>query len=298
MPRYLLLTLDGPLQAYGAPAVDQHGVIDPFPGTALLTGLIANALGWTHGETDRLQALQDRLVHAALAVDPGEALVDFQTADLGQPYMSDDLAWTTRHRLERRKGGSAAEATTIRRRHYRAGALTRVALTLEPETAPGTGPGGPDLDAVAAALARPARPLFLGRKACLPATPLLPPDGAIVEAADLLDALAARPVGGTAAGGPTGAAAARFDRAVEPEDEGTVALSAQWPAPPAGPDIGDRGTIHETLTVVDRRDWANQIHGSTRPVCRGRLRVALAPDALDAGKTAPDTDAPMAGDAR
>jgi CRISPR system Cascade subunit CasD len=272
MPRYLLLTLDGPLQSYGGPAVDQNGVIDPFPATALLTGLIANALGWTHGETDRLQALQDRLVHAALRIDPGDPLVDFQTADLGQPFLDDALAWTTRGRPERRKGGSAAAATTIRHRHYRAGALTRVALTLDPETAA----GGPDLGAVAAALVRPARPLFLGRKTCLPAAPLVDPAAPGVEAADLLDALAARPVG-PAGGAPPNDPASRLEAGAA-EADGRIALSAQWPAPPAGPEIGDRGHATDTLTVVDRRDWANQIHGGSRPVCRGRLWVPRAAD--------------------
>lgn len=278
MPRFLLLTLDGPLQAYGGPAVDQNGVVDPYPGTALLTGLIGNALGWTHRDTDRLRALQDRLVHAAARIDPGEPLVDYQTADLGQPALRDDRAWTTRGRLERRKGGTAAEATTIRLRHHRAGALTRVALGLDPATAA----DGPDLDAVAAALIQPARPLFLGRKACLPAAPLVDPAAPVVEAADLLDALAARPVGARRdaepAGPDRGSGGGRLDGEAKRAD-GRIALAAQWPAPPAGPALdGERGHTVETLTVVDRRDWANQIHGGSRTVCRGRLWLPLAPD--------------------
>jgi len=255
-------------------------VVDRFPGTALLTGLIGNALGWAHGDTARLQALQDRLAHAALLVDPGEPLVDFQTADLGQPHLSDDRAWTTRGRLERRRGGTAAEATTIRLRHHRAGALTRVALTLDPPTIS----DGPDLETVAAALVRPARPLFLGRKACLPAAPLVDPAAPFVEGTDLLHALTARPVGAATTALIRSPAAGRIDAGAERAD-GRVALAVQWPAPPAGPEIGDRGRSTETLTVVDRRDWTNQIHGGSRTVCRGRLWVPLATD------TTPQEDA-------
>jgi len=47
----LVLRLDAPMMSFGGVMVDQHGVIDRFPGVALLTGLIANALGWHHGAT-------------------------------------------------------------------------------------------------------------------------------------------------------------------------------------------------------------------------------------------------------
>ena len=42
--RALVLRFDAPLMSFGGVMVDQHGVIDRFPGTAMLTGLLANAL--------------------------------------------------------------------------------------------------------------------------------------------------------------------------------------------------------------------------------------------------------------
>ena len=44
--------------------------------------------------------------------------------------------------------------------------IVTVALRLEPSA------GAPDLDALASALLEPARPLFIGRKPCLPTAPL------------------------------------------------------------------------------------------------------------------------------
>ena len=68
MPRYLLLGLEGPLVAFGGEVVDARGVIADFPAASMLTGLIANALGWRRGERHRLQRLQERLVETARQV--------------------------------------------------------------------------------------------------------------------------------------------------------------------------------------------------------------------------------------
>ena len=83
MTRHLILHLEAPLMAFGGETVDNLGVIRSFPAVSMLTGLLANALGWRRVERQRHQDLQDRLVFAArMDREPhgGLSLQDFQTA--------------------------------------------------------------------------------------------------------------------------------------------------------------------------------------------------------------------------
>ena len=179
MDRHLILVLEGPLAAFGAELVDARGPVRDWPGVSLLTGLLANALGWQRGERDRHARLQQRLDFAVRIEREAPRLRDFQTAQLGH----DDQGWTTRGVPEGRAGGINTYASThIRERDYLADVLLTIAVTLkEPAEAP-------TLDELAAALDRPARPLFLGRKPCLPSRPLL---AGVVAASDPLAALCA-----------------------------------------------------------------------------------------------------------
>ena len=81
--RHLILTLESPLMAFGGETIDNYGVIRPFPSASMITGLLANALGWRRIERQDHQRLQDRLVFAA-RIDReragGSRLTDFQTA--------------------------------------------------------------------------------------------------------------------------------------------------------------------------------------------------------------------------
>ena len=70
----------------------------------MITGLLANALGWRRIERERHQRLQDRLVFACrIDREPeGEVrMTDFQTAQLG----ASDKGWTTRGVPDDRDGG-------------------------------------------------------------------------------------------------------------------------------------------------------------------------------------------------
>jgi CRISPR system Cascade subunit CasD len=244
---FLVLRLDAPLMSFGGIAVDQHGVTEPFPTLSMLTGLLGNALGFDHRDAAQLGRLQDRLRYAARRDRRGEALVDFQTVDLGQDFMRH--GWTTRGRAAQRAGGSAKTGTHIRRRHYWADALFTVVLELSPAAEE------PQLDALAQALQRPARPLFLGRKPCLPSGPLLV---GRVQADHLRGALGLAPA-------PAG------ERS-RPEDGG---FSAWWPRldgePEPAPESG------RALAVSDHRDWSNQVHTGRRFVWHGRLPAAEVP---------------------
>jgi len=240
--RALLLRFDAPLISFGAPMVDQNGVIQPFPALSMLTGLLANALGWNHRDIEKLSALQDRIRYAARIDRRGEALVDYQTVDLGKDWMLPEKAgWTTRGEIALR-GGASGEGTHQRYRHYRADSIHTVALALD-------GDQQPSIDELAAALREPKRPLFLGRKCCLPASPILV---GIIDAPALVAALAETPRPARADGGP---------------------LRATWWD---GDDAtGSDGASH-TVSVNDERDWKNQIHTGRRLMREGRVNPACA----------------------
>lgn len=236
--RALILRLEGPLMSFGDRAIDELRPTRSLPGRSMLVGLLANALGWEHRDTDRLDRLQARLRFAARLDRPGQPLVDFQTAEITKR----DPIWTTRGRPAERAGGEGSySGPVLRDRRYRADALVTVAFTLDPADEE------PDLDALAEALRRPERPLFLGRKGCPPARPVLE---TAVEADSLVAALAQAPVLPRLADGEEAAA----EVLIETEDE---------PAEPSGRRI---------IEVADRRDWSLGFHAGLGR--RRELRVA------------------------
>lgn len=159
----LILRLQGPLMSFGDVAIDEIRPTHRLPVRSMMAGLLGNALGYEHREVDRLQRLQDRLRFAARLDHAGRELVDFQTAGLAK----NDPMWTTHGVPAERAGGAGSySGPALRYRHYRADAAVTVALSLVPADEL------PDLDGLAAALRRPERPLFLGRKGCPPACPL------------------------------------------------------------------------------------------------------------------------------
>ncbi|MGH7087828.1 MAG: type I-E CRISPR-associated protein Cas5/CasD [Stellaceae bacterium] len=220
--RHLLLRLDAPLMSFGAPIVDQHGRTGDIPLPSMITGLLANALGFRRTEGERLQRLQDRLVLAARWDRAGERLRDFQTAEL----KANDRGWTTRGRPEGRAGGAGTYAGKhIRYRWHQADGTMTVALRLEPAAEP------PGLPEVAEALQWPARPLFIGRKPFLPAAPIL---AGFVETESVLDAVLAAPLAEGCAGG---------------------AYGVFWPE-----GEGERPDAERRL-IEGRRNWLSGVHG-------------------------------------
>jgi CRISPR system Cascade subunit CasD len=224
--KVLLLRFDAPLMSFGGVMVDQNGPTDRFPGQSLLVGLLANALGYRHGDAGQIGSIQERLEYAARwDIDP-VAVRDYQTVDLGQAKMREP-GWTTRGTAEHREGGAAAKYGTHQRyRHYWADGVMTVALALSI--------GDPPTEAVAVALEMPARPLFLGRKSCLPASRLYLDQ---VTAPDVLAALREVP---------------RATRAGRPS--GRAEMAACWPV-----NLG-ASRSSRLASVYDRRDWRNQVH--------------------------------------
>lgn len=234
----VLLRFDAPLMSFGGVVVDQHNKTDPLPYRAMLAGLLANALGLTRRDHAELAALQARVRYAARRDRKGSILVDYQTVDFDpQGSMASDLGWTTRGELEERKGGEASDGTHIRLRHYLADAIVTVALTLDP---PGD---APSLRTVGESLRAPARPLFLGRKCCVPSVPVWLGE---MEATSLRRALETTP---RVAGG----------------DDGP--LSAVW-----APGDGDEDPEHTRLWArVEDRDPVNAIHVGRRMYVQGNV---------------------------
>ena len=233
--KFLIMRLESSLMSFGGPAIDRTRPSNDFPGRSMLTGMLAFALGWTHHtDTGRVQELQDRVRYAArsepLVANGNQPLIDRQNAKLGK-Y---DEAWTTKGVREKREG----EEPTFRLPHwknneYRVELRTTVALELTPAT------GGPTLEDIAHALDFPARPLFIGRKTCLPEQYI---NRGIIEAENALEALWLTPTA-----------------SVSPPD------AVQW----------DGEELHPSVTTLtqewasDMRDWKNGIHTGRRRVSVG-----------------------------
>ena len=264
MPDHLVLLLDAPLCAFGGEIIDAYGVVRDFPGRSTVTGLLANALGYDRADGALLDRLQARLVLGSARVAEGRRMRDFQTARLG----AGDRGWTTRDRVEGRGGGAATyDSPHIRYRDADADALVLVALRLDP---PGE---SPTLAEVEDALERPERPLFVGRKPCLPSRPLV---AGRVAADDVRDALA-RALAACAAGAdrfrlhPSRFRPSRLEPVPDGWPGAERRVHAQWPAE------GEPGERERRRAVCDERDWVVGVHGGTRDVTEGLLSLPARP---------------------
>ncbi len=231
----LVLRLDAPMISFGSVLVDQHGFTDHFPGVSMLTGLIANSLGWHHGDFDKLQNLQNRIDFAARWDVRADRIIDYHTVDLGSAKMCKS-GWTTRGVTEHRAGGTAARFGTHQRyRHYLVDGLMTIVITLTTKSAP-------SLIDIKEALSKPARPLFLGRKTCLPARPLLDPLNPIMEGDDLVTILEKVPV---------------WNRNGEPVRIPKKTWAC-WTSRESADEVGQKRLVY------DLRDWYNQLPAGNR----------------------------------
>lgn len=243
----LVMRLQAPMMAFGGPVIDERGPTERFPGVAALTGLLGNALGLSHADADALNRLQARLRPLCLDLTPeAETLTDYQTVDLSQTFMN-GTGWTTRNRREDKGSGAATRGTHIRYRDHRVDSTVLVLLHLTPASET------PTVAELFDALQRPARPLFIGRKHCLPADFI---GVAVTRAPDLFDA--ARAVLASPPRQP------HQDAAPAPVPR----VWAEWMAGETGGPKQD-----EEQRLVDRRDWHNQIHGGERRVHRGHINL-------------------------
>ena len=178
MRDYLVFELYGPLSAWGDIAVGETRPSSFAPAKSAVLGIIAAALGLRRPDTseDEILGLQWEKQHAALAdgygmavklTRPGLPLTDYHTAQVPSSGSGrnkrvfatrrDELTWLPRQDLN----------TILSRRDYRQDAYAAVALWTR-QSAPYS------LKEIRAKLIAPKFVLYLGRKSCPPALPLMP----------------------------------------------------------------------------------------------------------------------------
>lgn len=220
-----ILRFEAPMMSFGAPIVSEEGLIQPYPALSMMTGLLANALGYDRREAAKHQRLQRAISYAVREDVPGKKIVDYQTVDLGSDHMfahekssnEKSVAWTTWGHLDQRAGGDASKETAIRNREYWADAQYTVALHVDILSA----------KEVEEAFVRPERPLFIGRQPCLPSRRLFQ---GTVEAMSPTEAL-------------------RDTETIPTDDEGKKVIPTRiW------------RESRDGTPVTDARDWTNQIH--------------------------------------
>ncbi len=231
--RWLVIRFEAPLMAFGGVAIDQMGPVRDYPAASMLAGLIGNAFGWRWSNSTAHQAMQDRLIFGARIEQEGVLLTDTQNVQLAK----NDRGWTTSGMAEGRAGASY-DGPHRRFRDYHADLSLHMVLHLRPADM------APTLQDVAEALDRPARPLYLGRKTCLPTRPLLATGSERwVFGGSAYDALCA--VRGSAR-----------------------SLPATWPVG-EGPDAGEG--VDRIIDLADLRNWRSGLHTGSRRVVEGRI---------------------------
>lgn len=184
MPRYLILRLDGPMQAWGSHTFEDFRPSNLFPTRSGLLGLLGACLGIDRGDHTGLEQLAssvDFTVRADRAVRRPDVEKLMSKAAVKLPDFHTVLA-------ARKVDGSANKNPVVSRREYLFDAAFTVAIG-EKQNAPVT------LIAIADALLRPCFTPVLGRRSCPITRPLL--DGTPVEASDAKAALVtALPIGG------------------------------------------------------------------------------------------------------
>lgn len=227
--------------AFGDVMIDGLGPIREFPSVSAMSGLLANAVGFRREGTDRLSRLQERLVVAYRMDHVHSRFTDFQTAQLNGA----DRAWTTSGAIQERAGGANTfNSPHIRWRDYDSDASITAVLRLNDDVEP------PTLDDLSRALQWPSRPLFLGRKCCLPSAPLF---AGFAEANDAFQAL--RKV-------PLHEQVCSRARLANGRREGiVVTLPPEEPCPDG----------FELVTSTERRDWPAGVHAGVQRRYRGNV---------------------------
>jgi CRISPR system Cascade subunit CasD len=241
------------MMSWGGISVGRVNPTDQFPGRSALTGLFGNAMGYDRTDFDHLQRLQDSFDFACCAIprvmsphrvdgmtthgDGPMIMRDFQTADTSTPWMSaGDMPRINKRmsdiekldnalfRYTHTRDGSEKSVTALRWRDYLMNERIVVAIRVRDAQL--------RLEQLRDALQRPCRPLFLGRKNCIPSSPVF---GGMVEAASWEDALRLG-----------------VDVAMPDVGRGEMRLAALFPAT-SPEDLGARG-------VSTVKDWANGVH--------------------------------------
>lgn len=184
MPRYLIIRLDGPMQAWGTHTFEDFRPSNLFPTRSGLLGLLGACLGierLDHAGLKQLAASVEFTVRADRTVLRPDTEKFMPKAAVKLPDFHTVLA-------ARKVDGLPNKNPVVSRREYLFDAAFTVAIGAKPDASV-------TLDAIADALRRPCYTPVLGRRSCPITRPLLESD--VVEVSDAKAALAsALPVGG------------------------------------------------------------------------------------------------------
>ena len=164
MADYLVFHLYGPMAAWGDIAVGEYRPSFAHPSKSAIIGLLAAALGIRRDEEERQNALSSACSYAVRVDAMGTLLRDYHTIQV--PSSGTGRNRRTFH--TRRAELAVTELNTIlSSRDYRCDAVYTVAITLGDESTF-------SIEEVVDSLRKPVFTLYLGRKSCPLAFPLLP----------------------------------------------------------------------------------------------------------------------------
>jgi len=158
-----MLKFEAPMMSFGAARIDAYDRAGAVPTASMITGLFGCALGIPRRESARLQAMQDAMRVSVSVLRHGRIIEDYQTADLGKPFLRGPM-WTVEGVPVERAGSSITD-TRQQWRQYIADGSVLAAVVL--------GEGFPvPLSDLQQAMESPAHPLRIGRVTCPPAGPI------------------------------------------------------------------------------------------------------------------------------
>ena len=174
---FLLFTVHAPMSAFGDVVMGRHRSSWDRPSKSGMLGLAAAALGIDRADNTGHRQLHEGLGFAVRSDALGESMTDFHTVQVGQGV-------NAKRALTRRDELAVAKIATLPTyREYRSDAVHTIALWRRAEV-------GWALQEIANALREPRWALYVGRRCCPLSLPLNPE---ILEAPDLMNALAMRP---------------------------------------------------------------------------------------------------------
>lgn len=172
----ILLRLEGPLQSWGTRSRWDVRDTGTEPTKSGVIGLLGCALGYPLGDP-RLERLSASLLFGVRVEAPGRVIRDFQTVSGYLPTADGRFRHTgvkTATNLGKLEDNpDAIPAIIVSPRFY----LEDSAFLAGVAAAPGSEMSHASLGEIREALRRPAWPLYLGRKACIPTRPILDETG-------------------------------------------------------------------------------------------------------------------------
>lgn len=273
MRQHLLIRLKAPIVSFGVISGEEIRRTGDFPTRSQVCGMIGNALGLDRGRGEdmaRLNRLQSGTAFAALLLRAGQVWTDVQNARTPGGFDSSSERIARGGRLtdhpdllpgliERNERAKKFMTKPVQReKQYLTGVHAIVALSPVADW-----PEEPD--SLATALRHPARPLWIGRKACPPSAPVF---------------FLTNPV---QAQHGVSALIACLDDPLERESASMERkLPLLWEGGPE-PGFSPGGWTVEggfPTRVLDRRDWVRGIHTGESFLRRGTLdRIEVTADA-------------------